>query len=90
LPPGGGPLSVAAFGDRAIAVAARYADRMLLDLVGPGQVRGFRERLDRASADAGRTPRLAACRQPSCRGLLGDPGASGVGGRLGRLGRTVR
>jgi alkanesulfonate monooxygenase SsuD/methylene tetrahydromethanopterin reductase-like flavin-dependent oxidoreductase (luciferase family) len=35
LPPGGGPLSIAAFGDRAIAVAARYADRMLLDLIGP-------------------------------------------------------
>ena len=60
LPPGGGPLSVAAFGDRAIAVAARYADRMLLDLVSPGQVRGFRERLDRASAEAGRAPRLVA------------------------------
>ena len=60
LPPGGGPLSVAAFGDRAIAVAARHADRMLLDLVSPGQVRGFRERLDRASAEAGRTPRLVA------------------------------
>ena len=39
LPPGGGPLSVAAFGDRAIAVAARYADRMLLDLVSPAGAR---------------------------------------------------
>jgi alkanesulfonate monooxygenase SsuD/methylene tetrahydromethanopterin reductase-like flavin-dependent oxidoreductase (luciferase family) len=60
LPPGGGPLSVAAFGDRAIAVAARFADRMLLDLVSPGQVRGFRNRLDQAGAEAGRTPGLVA------------------------------
>ncbi len=60
LPPGGGPLSVAAFGDRAIDVAARYADRMVLDLVSLGQVRRFRERLDRAGAEAGRTPRLVA------------------------------
>lgn len=39
LPPASGPLTVAAFGDRAIATAARYADRMLLDLVTPEQVR---------------------------------------------------
>lgn len=60
LLPGAGPLSVAAFGDKAIAAAATYGDRMLLDLVSPDQVRGFRERLDRAAAEAGRSPKLVA------------------------------
>ncbi len=46
LPPPGGPLTIAAFGDRAIRVAARYADRMLLDLVSPEQVAGLRQKLD--------------------------------------------
>jgi probable F420-dependent oxidoreductase len=35
LDPPGGPLTVAAFGDRALAVAAEHADRMVLDLVSP-------------------------------------------------------
>ncbi len=60
LPAGGGPLTVAAFGDKAIAIAAEHADRMLLDLVSPDQVRDFRARLDRAAAAAGTSPRLAA------------------------------
>ncbi len=57
LPPATGPLTVAAFGDRAIRIAARYADRMLLDLVSPGQVRELRAKLDAAT---GRPPVLAA------------------------------
>ncbi|MGH3658330.1 MAG: LLM class F420-dependent oxidoreductase, partial [Micromonosporaceae bacterium] len=61
LPPATGPLTVAAFGDRAIRIAARYADRMLLDLVSPEQVRTLRGKLDAAATSLGRTrPRLAA------------------------------
>jgi probable F420-dependent oxidoreductase len=57
LPPATGPLTIAAFGDRAIAIAARHADRMLLDLVSPAQVRELRAKL-RAVTDA--PPALAA------------------------------
>ncbi|MGH3326866.1 MAG: LLM class F420-dependent oxidoreductase [Streptomycetales bacterium] len=61
LAPPGGPLTVAAFGDRAIAVAAEHSDRMLLDLVSPEQAGEFRAKLDAAAERAGRTPpRLAA------------------------------
>lgn len=56
LPPGGGALTVAAFGERAVAVAVEHADRMLLDLVSPEQVRMLRERRDAAATRAGRTP----------------------------------
>jgi probable F420-dependent oxidoreductase len=60
-PPPGGPLTVAAFGDRAIATAAAHADRMLLDIVSPEQVRVLRAKLVAAAERAGRTPpRLAA------------------------------
>ncbi|MBC9728727.1 LLM class F420-dependent oxidoreductase [Streptomyces sp. TRM68367] len=59
--PPGGALTVAAFGERAIATAAGYADRMLLDLVSPEQVRLLRERLVAAAERVGRAvPRLAA------------------------------
>lgn len=54
-----GPLTVAAFGDRAIQVAAEYADRMLLDLVTPEQVAKLRSKLDEAVA-TGPGPTLAA------------------------------
>ncbi|QOV39302.1 LLM class F420-dependent oxidoreductase [Streptomyces ferrugineus] len=62
LEPPGGPLTVAAFGDRAIATAAAHADRMLLDLVSPEQVRMLRAKLDAAVERAGRSspPTLAA------------------------------
>ncbi|MFE5820020.1 LLM class F420-dependent oxidoreductase [Streptomyces sp. NPDC056479] len=60
--PPGGPLTVAAFGDRAIATAAAHADRMLLDIVSPAQVRTLRAKLEAAAERAGRTssPTLAA------------------------------
>ncbi|WP_328367249.1 LLM class F420-dependent oxidoreductase [Streptomyces sp. NBC_00445] len=60
--PPGGPLTVAAFGDRAIATAAAHADRMLLDIVSPEQVRTLRARMIDAAERAGRTspPTLAA------------------------------
>ncbi|MFF4982152.1 LLM class F420-dependent oxidoreductase [Streptomyces sp. NPDC001046] len=61
LPPPGGSLTVAAFGERAVAAAVAHADRMLLDIVSPGQVRMLRERMLAAARKAGRTPpRLAA------------------------------
>src|SRR5918992_150303 len=61
LDPPGGPITLAAFGDRAIAVAAEQADRMVLDLVSPEQTRHYRDKLDAAARQAGRpAPRLAA------------------------------
>ena len=61
LDPPGGSLTVAAFGDRAIAVAAEHADRMVLDLVSPELAREYRGKLETLAERAGRqTPRLAA------------------------------
>jgi alkanesulfonate monooxygenase SsuD/methylene tetrahydromethanopterin reductase-like flavin-dependent oxidoreductase (luciferase family) len=61
LDPPGGPLTVAAFGERAIAVAAEHADRMVLDLVSPELARVYRAKLDDAARRAGRpSPSLAA------------------------------
>ncbi|MFE7276375.1 LLM class F420-dependent oxidoreductase [Streptomyces sp. NPDC057623] len=56
LQPPGGPLTVAAFGDRAIATAAAHSDRMLLDIVSPEQVRTLRAKLTAAAERVGRTP----------------------------------
>lgn len=57
----GGPITIAAFGDRAIEVAAAHADRMVLDLVSPELVGRFRAKVDAAAERAGRpAPRLAA------------------------------
>jgi probable F420-dependent oxidoreductase len=61
LAPPGGPLTVAAFGDRAMAVAAEFADRMVLDLVSPELAREYRTKLHALAERAGRRPpRLAA------------------------------
>ena len=61
LPQPGGTVTVAAFGERAVAAAVAHADRMLLDLVSPEQVRMLRARMLAAAEKAGRTPpRLAA------------------------------
>lgn len=61
LDPPGGPITLAAFGDRAIAVAAEHADRMVLDLVNPELAKGYRGKLDAAAQSLGRpAPRLAA------------------------------
>ncbi|CAL9404312.1 hypothetical protein SUDANB140_01520 [Streptomyces sp. enrichment culture] len=56
---------MAAFGDRAISVAARYADRMLLDVVSPEQVRALRAKLLAAADAAGRTPPAPAAWVPA-------------------------
>ncbi|MEV5751245.1 LLM class F420-dependent oxidoreductase [Actinoallomurus sp. NPDC052308] len=61
LAPPGGPLSVAAFGDRAVRTAAEHADRMLIDMVSPGVAADLRATLDAAAGKAGRrAPRLVA------------------------------
>jgi probable F420-dependent oxidoreductase len=61
LDPPGGSLTVAAFGDRAMAVAAQHADRMVLDLVSPQLAREYRAKLHALAERAGcRPPRLAA------------------------------
>jgi alkanesulfonate monooxygenase SsuD/methylene tetrahydromethanopterin reductase-like flavin-dependent oxidoreductase (luciferase family) len=55
------PLTVAAFGDRAIAVAAEHADRMVLDLVSPELAGSYRAKLTEMARRAGRpAPTLAA------------------------------
>jgi hypothetical protein len=48
----GGPLTVAAFGDRAMAVAAKFADRMVLDLVSPELARRVPHQAARADLAA--------------------------------------
>ncbi len=61
LAPPGGPLTVAALGDRAVAAAAAHADRMVANLVTPEQAADLRHRLDAAAAKAGRpVPKLVA------------------------------
>lgn len=65
LPPPGGPLTVAAFGDRAIATAAAHSDRMLLDVVSPEQVRALRAKLTAAAERVGRTPPTLASWLPA-------------------------
>jgi probable F420-dependent oxidoreductase len=61
LPPPETSLTIAAFGDRAVRVAARHADRMVINLCTPALAGQLRERLDRFAAEAGvRAPPLAA------------------------------
>jgi probable F420-dependent oxidoreductase len=61
LDPPGGPLTIAAFGDRAIRTAAAHADRMVLDLVSPELAGEYSAKLDAAAAAEGcPPPRLAA------------------------------
>lgn len=68
MAPPGGPVSVAAFGDRAIAAAAAHADRMVLDMVTPDIAAGLRAKLDAEAEKAGRpAPRLAVW-LPACVG----------------------
>ncbi|MEU8900623.1 LLM class F420-dependent oxidoreductase [Nocardia sp. NPDC048505] len=60
LPAPGASLTVAAFGPRALTCAARTADRVVLNLVTPAQVRRCAETLRAAARSAGRpTPRIA-------------------------------
>lgn len=55
------PITVAAFGTRAVGVAARHADRMVLNLVTPDAAARLCARLAEAARDAGRSrPPVAA------------------------------
>jgi probable F420-dependent oxidoreductase len=61
LDPPGGPLTIAAFGDRAVRTAAAHADRMVLDLVSPELAGEYSAKLDAAAAAEGcPAPTLAA------------------------------
>lgn len=54
-------LTIAAFGDRTVRIAARHADRMVINLCTPALAARMREQLDRHAADAGiEAPPLAA------------------------------
>ncbi|MGI5453636.1 LLM class F420-dependent oxidoreductase [Streptomyces sp. CA-249302] len=85
LPPPGGPLTVAAFGDRAIATAAAHADRMLLDVVSPEQVRELRGKLDAAAGRVGRTPPTLAAWLPAAVDPAPESLAQVLGGIAGYL-----
>ena len=74
LPAPGGDLVVAAFGRRAIEVAARHADRLVLNLVDPTVAGELVADLERACARLGRSrPRVAAW----CAAAV-DPGPAAV------------
>jgi probable F420-dependent oxidoreductase len=60
LAPTRSELIIAAFGDAAINAAARYADRMVLNLLDTPSVAALTQKLGAAAAEAGRTrPRVA-------------------------------
>lgn len=73
LPPPAGLLTVAAFGERAISVAGRFADRMVLDLVTPEQVATLRRKLVGTARAANRTPPVLAAWIPAA--IDPQPGA---------------
>jgi probable F420-dependent oxidoreductase len=91
LPPPGSSLTVAAFGDRAIRVAAGAADRMVINLCTPDVAGDLSERLERHATEAGkeRPPLaawIAACVDPTeealaqmSRGAAGYLAAPGYG-----------
>jgi probable F420-dependent oxidoreductase len=98
LPPPGGTISVAAFGDRAIDVAARHADRMVTTFVTPDLAARLRSKLHAAALGAGRTaPPMAAWVNAAVdptpdafavlkRGLVGYVGAPGYRDMVRRAG----
>jgi probable F420-dependent oxidoreductase len=60
LPPPEGSLSVAAFGPRAVAIAAKYADRVLLNMVTPASAQRLTAEIAAAAKAVGRpTPTVA-------------------------------
>ncbi len=74
LPPPETSLTIAAFGDHAVRVAARYSDRMVINLCTPALAGELRGRLDRFAGEAGvPAPPLAAW-IPACV----DPGEEAV------------
>jgi probable F420-dependent oxidoreductase len=59
-------ITVAAFGDHAVRVAAGHADRMVINLCTPALAAQLRERLDRFAAEAGVAPPPLAAWIPAC------------------------
>ncbi len=84
-------LTVAAFGDRAVAVAGELAHRMVINLVTVEAAARLRTRLEAAARSAGRPPPRLAAWVPACvdpdadarvqlaRGVVGYLGAPGYG-----------
>lgn len=74
LDPPGSPLTIAAFGPAAVKVAARRADRMLLNMVTPASLARLRKKMEQAAIEAGRdAPRLAVWLPAAI-----DPGADTI------------
>jgi len=65
LEPPGGALTVAAFGDRAMAIAVEHADRMVLDLVPPQLAGHYRIKLNEVANGSGRQPPSLAAWVPA-------------------------
>lgn len=61
LAPVEGPITIAAFGPAAVRVAARHADRMLLNMVTPDSAARLRQQMEDAAREADRpAPKLTA------------------------------
>jgi probable F420-dependent oxidoreductase len=74
LPPPEPSLTIAAFGDAAVRVAARHADRMVINLCTPELAGRLRERLALHAAEAGVDPPRLAAWIPACV----DPGEGAI------------
>ena len=74
LPPPESSLTVAAFGDAAVRVAARHGDRMVINLCTPALAAELRGRLDGFAAEAGVTAPPLAAWIPACV----DPGEQAI------------
>jgi probable F420-dependent oxidoreductase len=66
LPPPATSLTIAAFGDHAVRVAAATADRMVINLCTPEVAARLHERLARFAGEAGRAPPPLAAWVPAC------------------------
>jgi probable F420-dependent oxidoreductase len=74
LPPPDTTLTIAAFGDQAIRVAASFADRMVINLCTPALAAELRDRLREHAAEAGVEPPPLAAWIPACV----DPGEEAI------------
>lgn len=75
LPAPGGDLIVAAFGPRAVATAARHADRMVLNLIDPATAGDLVRQMSSVAAAEGRPRPRVAVWTPSAIGAGFAPGA---------------
>jgi probable F420-dependent oxidoreductase len=74
LPPPETTLTIAAFGDQAIGVAASFADRMVINLCTPALAAELRDRLGEHAAEGGVEPPPLAAWIPACV----DPGEEAI------------